>query len=124
MTDLGGPFARQRQLRVGHGRQELAQLGAAEGMDDAGRAGAREGRPRMRAWATGLRTKAACSMSRKLDVGDELAPAGQQPAILPARDRTADIIRSLCAVVIASFACEPSFSLCRPHRRRPPPAPP
>ena len=52
----------------------------------------------MRAWACGLRTKAAWSMPGQLDVVDEAAFAAQEARVFAARHRRAEVLGSHCAI--------------------------
>ena len=96
VLDLGGPFARQRQLRVGNRRQDLRQFGAGQHV---GHAGHRRGARQIDRTDAGVRDLAAhedgVQRVGKLEVGDELAAAGQQAAILAAQDRLPDITVAL-----------------------------
>ena len=92
VLDLRGPFARQRQLGVGHRGNELRQLRAVQHIGDA----RRRGRARQvdRADA-GMGDRAAHEHRMQhvgqLEIGDELAAAQQQAAVLAARHRASDI---------------------------------
>ena len=79
----GAPFARQRKLSIGRRRQELQQIGAVQGVGDAGR-GAHLGEidradARMR---QGASDEGHMQHARQSEIGDELALPGQQALVL------------------------------------------
>ena len=91
VLDLGGPFARQRELRVRHRRQQPREVGAAQHIGDARR---RSGTRRIHRVDARMRDRAAhehrVQHVRQRKIGDELAAPGQQPLILAAQDGAAD----------------------------------
>jgi hypothetical protein len=85
------PFARQRQLRIRHRRQLADKLGPGQHMADARRRGSTRDVDRLDA---GVRQRASdqhrVQHSRQFEIGDVLAAAGQQPAVLAPRHGAAD----------------------------------
>ena len=85
------PFARQRELRVGHRRQHARELGPGQHKGNAGRRGGARHIDRLDA-RMGLRTSDQHRMQhvRQFEIGNVLAAAGQKPAILAPRHGAAD----------------------------------
>ena len=91
VLDLRRPFARQRKLRVRHGRHHLHKLRAAERVDHAGR---RRGARQIDRLDAPVRDRAAHEHGmqhvRQFEIGDELPAAGEQAPVFAARDGAAD----------------------------------
>ena len=92
VLDRRRPFARHRNLPLGHRRQQSQQIGAVEREHDAGHR--RRSRQIDRADA-GMRHRAAhedrVQHSRQDEIGDELPLAGQQAPVFAPQQRAPDI---------------------------------
>ena len=114
VLDLRGPFPRQRQLGVGHRGKELGQLRAVQHIGDARRRGGARQVDRADARVRHLAAHEH-RMQRvgQLQIGDELAAAQQQAAVLATRHRAADI--SAWSDIVFHLS-DPALTLLAPHR--------
>ena len=91
VLDDRGPFARHRDLALGHRRQQLQQIGAIERQHDAGHRG---GARKVDRADAGMRRRAAhqhrVQHARQHQIGDELPLAGQKPAVFAPQERAPD----------------------------------
>ena len=89
---LRRPFARQRKLGVRHRRQKLGELRAGQRIDNAGRRGGARHIDRFYARMSDRASdKHRMQHMRQFEIGDELAAAGEETAILAPGDGTADV---------------------------------